>query len=241
MARNAASRTTGAGVLLVETYRGRPAVLLFRDRRTGKYTDPGGGRDAGEDALACAAREATEESLGLFRISRADLAALARDTPHRVLELDRPPHRYTSVVVPVSGVRRTAFRTNLALTRAHAAQLPDMWNESDDMTRFYVADLLRAVTMQGDSVHGAASTCRDVYGATCTLAKRTTQVLREAHARGVLRSSPLDTRSHTRHTLRLDTRTRQGQGQGQGLGYRGSTVERATSGRTRAFTSGRHL
>jgi hypothetical protein len=235
-------RLTGAGVLLVEWYRRRGsasasasareglAVLLFRDARTGRYCDAGGFLDSRsrESAMSCAQRELREESMGLFRcdLARCETAAV----------LCGPS--YQAFVVPVVGppgvgIRRDHFHRNrqvaLALPPAQRRLLPSDWLEVDDMTRFFLADLVRAgvATQRGD-LHGA----RDVYGAACTIDGRAKAATREAMATGLLArcaqtgggpaGSPWN-------ALNMDAAC------GHGIGVAGTALRAATRRRTHCY------
>lgn len=129
---------SGAGVILIENYtkgynkkRG-PAVILFRNRKTKRYGDGGGGRDNGEDIHDTARRELKEESCGLFRLTRK-LIATSPYADHG---------SYIGFFVPIfskNGIQSTQYRKNMdELKRVKAS---DEWQETDDMKRIFVLDL----------------------------------------------------------------------------------------------------
>ena len=62
----------GAGVMLIEGDK----YVLFKDLRTGLYTNPGGFAEQFEDAAMTAARELFEETAGTLRIKPSDIASL---------------------------------------------------------------------------------------------------------------------------------------------------------------------
>ena len=173
------SRFSGAGVLLVEMYNKREAVILFRDRSTQMYSDLGGSVDAGEKPFECAQREAAEESIGLFRID------LARTTIRCEVVLPLPKGGYISFVVPVigpakEGILRDKYKQNLTHMLEYSrggGVVPHAWLETDAMTRFFVDDLRKAGVLNR---HGNLTNVPDVYGVTCTITDRAKAVVREA-------------------------------------------------------------
>jgi ADP-ribose pyrophosphatase YjhB (NUDIX family) len=204
-------------------------VLLFRDKGSGKYLDPGGGFGPGDDAVTCAVRELAEESLGLFRLDPAVVRQLRR----RGIRMRSGRHDYTVFVVHVrgpagAGIRRAAYEVNRAVTERHASQLPAMWKETDDMTRFYVADLLDAGLMSGP-MGGGDLVVQDAYGVVATIARRARGALQHAHARGLLSPGP------DAHQLSRRSRPDAGGPGSLGVGEVGHAVQRRTAGRTSVY------
>ena len=179
----------GAGVVLVEHYVSRHpqtrqivksgiAVILFRDRKTGRFTDAGGATDPGETAEGCATRELTEESAGLFRINLED----AHVAKYRVFLSSG----YTAFVVPVRhrmGIKKGLYMRNA--TDIASTDAPYFLKETDDMRRFFVNDLVSRGFMSCNSKKASSMAMPDAYGSQCFISKRTACVLQKAFSAGL--------------------------------------------------------
>ena len=190
----------GAGVILVEHYvsridsrikRSGLAVLLFRDKKTGRFMDAGGSSDKGERMETCASRELKEESLGLFDI---DIFAANKQK----ISLSSG---YSAFIVPVRHHRSTRenYLKNLSLIASREG-LPYYMKETDDVRRFFLDDLLAygtaGPTLGTSAPFGTFATAGtstyfrkglgvpDAYQETCYLSKRTACVLQKAFACG---------------------------------------------------------
>jgi hypothetical protein len=171
--------TPGAGVLLLEVFfrrvapvRSELAVILFRDRLSGKYCDPGGGIEANEPAASCAQRELAEESLGMFYI-RHDMMPRAFQPPSM-------PY-YTVFVLPVkgppgTGIRVSDYDRNLKFAKAAYGSNVVPWFETDRMTRVFVSDIMQAAPDRPGDL-----SVRDVYGDALTIDGRAKAAIRDAH------------------------------------------------------------
>lgn len=125
-----------ARVLLLDEH-GR--VLLFRSRRSGIWTAPGGGRKKGEKARAAAAREIAEET-GLREVALgAELWRRRWSVHHKGVEVDQRERWFVA--------RVTAFEPDLrGLGRSEAAALAEWrWWTLDELAatgdRIVVPDL----------------------------------------------------------------------------------------------------
>lgn len=149
-----------------------PAVIMFRNSATGKFTEAGGAIDSHrEGVLQCAERELREESAGLFRVGLR--GAIRYEVRHR---------GYAAFIVPLVGppsvgIQKRRYEHNLSRLRVLPGSRPGGYLETDGMTRFFVADLASAgvSTMRGDLRH-----VPDVYGISHTIDARAKAVLREA-------------------------------------------------------------
>ena len=178
-------KSRGAGVLLIDTLTpGGPSAVLFRDRETKRYTDPGGGCNAlgSETKIDCAQRELEEESLGLFNI---DLRS-ANASKYVI----RPYPHYTTFVVPVRlhdhyDKLDRDYRRNLQLVRKHAACAPEVWRESDAMTRVHISafrppktTLINSMRTSMRTTHGEDHlVVKDVHGHPITVDARAVGIL----------------------------------------------------------------
>jgi len=70
------SRISGAGVIILEKYKGINTITLFGKKNI-RYEDPGGLVDTGEKTYETASRECREESANLINISSDDLKMLS--------------------------------------------------------------------------------------------------------------------------------------------------------------------
>ena len=180
---------TGAGVVLLEWYnyrvnrvirRSEPAVILFRNPKSGLFSDAGGNLDANESALQCAERELKEESAGLFRINLQ--TAIKHKVRHTFLN-----HCYDAFIVPVVGpvgvgIRKEFYEHNIIHLQNTVA--PSSYLETDEMTRFFVSDL---VSHGLESARGNLKGVPDVYKVKHTIEGRTKAVLRKALADHLLK------------------------------------------------------
>jgi len=163
---------TGGGVVLIENYLNRnhtrqeDAVILFRDKFTGKYNDGGGKIDPGETVERAARRELKEESENLFRLSPNSLN----------LQLASRHQNYIAYFVRITakgGIQSKYYSSNLsALKKGNAAH---HWVETDKMTRVYVKDL---INNNISSVKGDFKV-NDANGNPITIEGKTKAVLRE--------------------------------------------------------------
>ena len=197
----------GAGVLLIEHYTARHAisrtilrsgiaVILFREHKTGKFSDAGGASDPNESPECCASRELTEESAGLFWLNLED--------PVVSKTCVRLTSGYTSFIIPVrhqNGIKKRLYTQNLEelYRRAGAAGLPHCLKETDDMRRFFIDDLIKHGVLLSTSRRKAADVATppssapqkmfvapDVYSVPCILSKRVVCVLQKAFSLGFL-------------------------------------------------------
>lgn len=216
---------TGAGVILLENYNSRiqhrsePAVILFRSSSNGVYGECGGVRDSNESPETTASRELAEESLGTFRI---DVEQSVRRGTAGLIE-----YGYLAFVLPVKGpggIRRDVYSRNLNLVRQYKRNLPPHWTETDDMSRFFVSDLLHAgmLTKRGN-LNGVS----DVYGNVVTVDGRAKAVLREAYKSGLLSLSG-STGVRVDYNDLWEDRS-------HGIGDAGTTVNSVTSGQAESY------
>lgn len=174
----AAPQILGASVLMLEYYKGEPAMILFRDRLTGIYSEAGGSLDPRETPEECAQRELKEESLGLFRINISK--ALKSRHVRTVYTFGKKHIGYCMWVVGPKGlgIRRTYYKFNRSLLKKQP-DVPDAWRETDRMTRVLIRDL-PAVILGGHYKPGTQVTVDDVYQRRCTIHHRTLSILRKA-------------------------------------------------------------
>lgn len=167
-----------AGVMLLEEYMQKngttgPAIILFRDKKTGHFSEGGGSRNKGEDLRYTASRELKEESLNTFRLNAQTLYD-ANALRH---------HRYVCYFIRVSGPLNKNNQTPLFSSYYHhnmhvlaKAHTPHDWRETNGMTRVFIAQLEADYILNS---HGDFRT-RDVYGNVITITGRTAACIRNA-------------------------------------------------------------
>lgn len=200
----------GAGAVVIHLYHpyhpNNPAVILFRSKK-GVYGDGGGiPEKTGEHPTETASRELTEESQGLLRI---DI-----NRAHRNGHVCLHKHKYIAFVIPVSAcdVRRSMYHHNLSIAKQHKNSLPHHWKETDDMSHFFVSDLINAGLLSSTSGH--LKGVRDVYGNVATIDSRAKAILRKGYLAGLLCIGPQINK------LRIDTTN--------GIGDKGMKVNSVT-------------
>lgn len=169
---------TGAGVVLLEDYfngkKREPAIIIFKDRFTGKFTDAGGRREKKEDLRLTAARELKEESCNTFRINAFKTKMLNDFNAIR-------HHSYVCYFMRVCGptnkqlaIYSAFYRHNQKLLSSGTA--PHSFKETNGMTRIFLSQLIKdkIQNSQGDFV------TRDAQGNRVTITARTSACLREA-------------------------------------------------------------
>ena len=223
---NAPMRGLGAGTVLVEWYKqkgGRSGLSVILFRENGKYTDAGGKRDTNngvmDSSLITAQRELKEESLGLFRL---DISKMSYD-------IIRPWPYYEAYFVPVKcdkGISKEYYKANYGVTQKNNS-LPSCWKETDDMTRFFLEDLIDAGIM---NTLGDLSNASDVYGSLMTIDGRAKAAIREfinliIYRRGI--SEEVVKWNSINVSTKCD----------RGLGEYGTQVYNATKGLTNCYWS----
>jgi NUDIX domain len=178
---------TGAGVVLIENYLNRKhsrqedAVILFRDKFSGKYNDGGGKIDPGETVERAARRELKEESENLFRLSPNSLN----------LQLASRHQNYIAYFVRITakgGIQSKYYSSNLSSLK-NGKNVPHHWLETDKMTRVYVKDLINnnIITAKGDFK------VNDANGNSIVIEGKTKAVLREGLNNNIITMTPTQT------------------------------------------------
>ena len=166
---------TGAGVILLENYRNKQgkhalAVILFRNKHNNTYQDGGGNIDPGETLKDAAVRELKEESANLFRLSEDSLKGCP--------EYDHQGtyRAYALKVQHTAGIQSAYYYENVEKLAAHP-DTPNCWKETNKMARFYIDEIRKGLTNQGDLQ------CLDANGNRCVIFGRTKACIRELMGR----------------------------------------------------------
>ena len=180
---------SGSGVLIFErNYRSQNgnnghAVILFRSSKNGEYEDLGGGIEIvdynGPDTLLnTCKRETKEESCNLFNIDKIDKSSIYGYSGTSY-SIDREAYGdiYRCYAIGLAENQRNEtwkdiYHNNRRIIQQQAA--PSGWQETDDMERFYVSDLLNCL---GQQVHGPLR-CRDANGLEKNISSRTKACLK---------------------------------------------------------------
>lgn len=113
-------RITGAGIMIIESYKNTNCYVVFRSPRSKEYNDPGGLIDPGETPPETACRECREETANLLKFSVNDLSYHVK------------VGGYISYAVYVNGLRKMDYQNNIRITHSGCAH---QWAETDQMVR----------------------------------------------------------------------------------------------------------
>ncbi len=129
----------GAGVIILENYKGKLALTLFKNTSSGKYDCPGGKIDDAKIAIEnTASKELREETINMFNINPTNL----------IHSVDIPSGKklYRAYVIHVQGptdkngkhpIFSAVYSTNMAVIGASKG-VPHEWRETSDIARLYV-------------------------------------------------------------------------------------------------------
>lgn len=145
----------GIGFILLEDYindqgRNNLSTILFRNRETGVYENPGGGIDKGEIPILAAQRELQEESNNLFHLNLDD----------SITQNYIQYKNYNAYFVKITSfypINLNWYYYNHYLIMNRHAPIP--FTETDAAKRFYISDLLRC-----DSFNDNDCICPDTEG-----------------------------------------------------------------------------
>jgi hypothetical protein len=192
------SIANGAGIIFVENYRNRtntkysPAVILFRDKHHGYYSDAGGTKDASDTNIKyTASRETIEETANTFRISPNSLNS------YNAVIHSYPPNNYICYFIGIDSVQSSYYHDNIRLIASRNA--PHVWLETDDMARIYIDDF---ITANGLSQRGDL-TVNDANGRQINIFGRTKACIRNAILSNII-PNPSATTQPTINKINLD-------------------------------------
>lgn len=219
------SRVTGAGVVLV-THQMRPtskvnelAIVLFQDITTKVFSDAGGGCARNEDIRVCAARELEEESRGTFRLN---LPAI----PHQGVNYVE----YVGFFVPVTCNRKdfeAVYHENLEIMKN--IRLPNVWNETVDIARFWVTDVMNLIQTVPPTLTATYSV-RDTMSRDSLISDRVVGLVKQAaHVGGFSKIAKSFVSKKNVSILVGDTCL-------DGVGMRNSHIRYSTQKKTKCYT-----
>jgi len=176
---------TGAGAILIENYKNKngrrdAAVILFRNKHTTNYADPGGIREnirntnRREDLKNTASRELMEESGNFFRISQNtfDNNCAVRHGQYVGFFLQVSSKKGISSKHYYDNINRNNINNN-AYNNIHNMH---SWRETDGITRVYITDLINGNI---NNIRGNMK-INDANGNQITISGRTKALIRNA-------------------------------------------------------------
>jgi hypothetical protein len=145
---------TGAGILIVELYKGVPVVVLFGMNKM-NFSDAGGSLHMGETPEMGACRECREESGNLLNIK-----------PHELNQIGIPIQygQYMSYIIYVQNLKAVDYVTNMNQTFNYCHD--NSWKETNTIARIGMYDIINASNKNVNIVN-------DIYGGVCQIRGRT--------------------------------------------------------------------
>ena len=155
----------GAGILIIESYKGQPVITLF-GKDGFNYADLGGRIDPGESPEEAACREAREESANLINIG-----------PHEIVQYSIPVkhQEYVAFIMYVDGIffKDYAHNINVIFTGCNPYKQKH-WMETNSMARIPLNNILLAAQAHIDYAN-------DVNGSVVQIRGRTMGLIRNAY------------------------------------------------------------
>lgn len=176
---------SGAGVILTQRIGGKAVLSLGRSTAATRFHEVeglGGGCE-GEGELACAAREAHEETAGLVSMRRRQLRDASRV---RIQALEPGASYVTFFARPPTPATSRDFRSHLAQHADPSGAHDSPWTESDALVHLPVAEVLRAHRASEGRGLDSRSDLHDVRGRRVRPSARLLAVLNAAACRGLL-------------------------------------------------------
>lgn len=163
----------GAGILIIESYKGHNVVTLFGGRND-VYEDLGGHIDSGETPKETACREAREESANLLTIKPYQLDQIAHE-----VHLDS----YASFLIYLIGLRKKYYNLNSMHIMKKCKS--GHWKETIKMIRIPLRNMIRAAEQHINIVP-------DINGKERTIRSRTMGIIRRGRVElnAILLNSP---------------------------------------------------
>lgn len=153
---------SGAGILIIESYKGRKVITLF-GMKNGEFSDPGGKKDPGESIEHTAYRETREETLNLITLKPEELEKIGR--PITLKE-------YLCFVIYVEGINHQDYNHNKQLVNRCR---PSSWKETNTIARFDVKEMM-------NTIYGKRLTAKDINGGIRKIRKRTLELIEKSES-----------------------------------------------------------
>jgi hypothetical protein len=159
-------QSRGAGILILELYKGNPVFTLF-GKNMANYSDLGGKSDPGEKPEETAHRESREESANLINISPYEINNYTVPIVH---------NQYLSYIIYVEGVYFSDYAHNVNHIQQNCrGKKLKFWKETNSMARIPLNNMLTAAQNYLDYAV-------DVMGNPVNIRKRTMGIVRDAYS-----------------------------------------------------------
>ncbi len=152
---------TGAGIFIIENYKGNLVAVLFGNKGR-NYDDPGGLIDPGETPIETACRETREETANLIKISPDELHKIS----HKIIYKN-----YVSYVIFVENLSSKDYYHNINLVFGKCK--PHFWKENSSMIRIDLQRLIKNTLANNDIV-------KDINGNYVKIRGRTLGIVKNA-------------------------------------------------------------
>jgi 8-oxo-dGTP pyrophosphatase MutT (NUDIX family) len=179
---NRPAHIAGAGVLLISRYRGAPCIVIYqmarRTRDAVEICDTLGGHiDGDEQPYEAAARESYEESAATIKIHPGVLRDMDRaGTFVDVPNYDMTRRKFRAYMLVVNNVHEELYKRNVAVFLQNG---PKEYAETDELVRFYIADVYLLIKNMGDMLP-------DTDGRLRRITQRTRSILHKMRDVGML-------------------------------------------------------
>lgn len=152
---------TGAGIFLVENYKGSIVATLF-GKYGNSYSEPGGSIDHGESPLETACRETREETANLIRIK-----------PQELQQHSKPINigGYMAYIMYIKNIKSRLYNFNVAKIFKDCTD--HHWKETNSMARVSLSVLINAATKN-------ISYVTNISGAIINIHPRTLNIVRQS-------------------------------------------------------------
>jgi 8-oxo-dGTP pyrophosphatase MutT (NUDIX family) len=152
---------TGAGIFLIEKYKGNVVAVLFGKKKY-IYDDPGGMIDSGETYAQAACRETREETANLINIDSRIIDKIA---------IPILSSKYVSYILYVDSINRKDYLHNVRIIFDKCKL--DCWKENNSMVRIDLRKLLNAAANNNYKIE-------DIRGNLVNVRERTIRIINQS-------------------------------------------------------------
>lgn len=154
---------SGAGIFIIQNYKGRKVALLFGNNK--EYSDPGGYIDFGETTIEAACREAREESCNLLKLDSIKVKKMA-------FPIINGGYISYFLYVQNLSLRDYYHNTNIVFNKCNPYKHRH-WMETNRATRIELGELIKNSIMNNNFM-------RDIDGNVIRVRGRVLGIVREA-------------------------------------------------------------
>lgn len=158
------SSVKGAGILLIESYKGNPVITLF-GKDNMNYSDIGGKTDPGELPEVTAYREGREETANLINILPEELKYYAA-----YMEFNT----YAIYIIYVDGISFDDYAHNVNIIHSQCGTKELHWKETNSMARIPLNEIFMAANQN-------VNMAKDIYGHIIPIRGRTMAIIRSGY------------------------------------------------------------